>query len=1653
MTGTLNKIDEYGTVTAVATKTETMTADTSGNGEWTMNFDTANKLEYDTKYVVYEEAVSEDNLMDNDGDGVPESKQTVEHKNRNDISQTFLTKKNGGLRTKVSIDGKQGTPGNALVIKTDNIGNITTVTDTINYEGLASGKPYKVKGTINKIDGAAVTEIVAVDDVKVVGGTGSGQWTMEFDVTGKLDYDAKYVVYEEAVSVQNVEDTDGDGNNDAKQTVKHEDPDDVSQTFLIKRKENFVKIIKKDKDSGNAIGGAKFEIYKKGTGGNALGAKVMSETEIPDTGLKVKLSVGEYVAVETAAPTGYIFPSDEADRRSAFTIDDTHTEDAPYQLEVRNTRRPTHTNPNGKLETTVSVDGKTGTSGNALLLEEDDIKEVSTVSDKIKYEGLVGGEKYTVTGTLNKVVGTTVTHVVTKIEDFTAHTSGNGEWTMNFDTANKLEYDTKYVVYEEAVSENNLMDNDGNGIPESKQRVEHKKPDAVTQTILTKKASGFVRIIKKDRVTGANIGGAVFEIYEKGAGNTLGTKVREITIPEAGLDLELHSGDYIAVEKTAPAGYILPKNEADRRKAFTVKKVNTNSAPIELTVHNTKRHINPNGKIGTTVRTGTDSATGTTALTIKTDRIEDVAVISDKIKYEGLAGGEQYSVKGTLNKVVGSTITPIVEKTETFTASPSGAGEWTMDFNTANKLEYDTKYVVYEEAVSINDLVDTNDDGSPDSKHKVEHKKPNAVSQTVLTRKKEKITTTVSVSGRKGTSGNALMIRTDNIAAISTVSDTIKYEGLIPNKEYDVKGVLNKVVGSTVTPVVTKTERFIANASGNGEWVMNFNTANKLEYDTKYVVYEEAVSVENVIDTNGDGTPDIKQRAEHKDPDAVTQTIVTKKKEKITTTVSVDGNEGTSGNALVLRADDITAVTTVKDTIKYEGLAGGQEYDVTGTLNRIVNGLVAGTVDTKTQRFTASASGSGEWIMNFTVTGMLVYDAKYVVYEEAVSVLNLVDTDNDGAPDAKHRAEHKDPNAVSQTVLTKRHEGVVKIIKKDRDTNANIGGAVFDIHKKGTGTNPLGDLVRTITVPAEGIKITLDVGDYVAVEKSAPAGYQLPENETDRRSEFTVIKTHTETTPYELVVSNVRKPNTPPPVTPPGPETPKGKIGTTVSADGNQAASDKALIIKTDKIGEVNTVKDIIKYEGLAGGKEYIVTGRLNKIVGGAVTEVIVTKTETFTASASGDGEWTMEFDVTGKLVYDAKYVVYEEAVSVENVVDTDKNGTPDAKQKVEHKDPNALSQTVLTRRKDNLETTVSVGGNTGTPGTALTIKPDKIEEVTTVKDTIKYEGLFAGKNYTVTGSLNRIVNGSVAEVVITKTETFTASASGDGEWTMEFDVTGKLVYDAKYVVYEEAVSTDDLIDTDKNGIPDAKHKVEHKDPYAVSQTVLTKKQEGFVKIIKKDGATNENIGGAVFNIYKKGTGANKLGEFVKEITVPKDGAKVDFPVGEYVAVEKTAPAGYKLSSKESERQSEFKVEKDNTKDAPYELVVFNVKIPNTPPPIIPQDPETPPPTPPNPPTTPELPPNIPSFPPNITPNPNEPGSPDEFVRVDEDGTPQGRYKKKKKGNRYEYVITEDGTPKGGNNLPRTGSESTVVYYTGGAALIILAAVLLAKKKEREIED
>lgn len=195
---------------------------------------------------------------------------------------------------------------------------------------------------------------------------------------------------------------------------------------------------------------------------------------------------------------------------------------------------------------------------------------------------------------------------------------------------------------------------------------------------------------------------------------------------------------------------------------------------------------------------------------------------------------------------------------------------------------------------------------------------------------------------------------------------------------------------------------------------------------------------------------------------------------------------------------------------------------------------------------------------------------------------------------------------------------------------------------------------------------------------------------------------------------------------------------------------------------------------------------------------------------------------------------------------------------------------------------------------------------------------------------------------------------------------------------------------------------------------------------------------------------------------------------GTYVLTEEAAPTGYNpvttgyaIVVTASAVTSEFEIKNPQAgeiRELEGNVVVFNKKIPDQPsggggnpgPGPSPNPNPSPNPSPnPNPPTpTTEL----PRYPENDFPDPNDPYSPDEFVAVDEDGTPQGKYvKSKKPDGTEEYIpVDEDETPLGVNKakkkLPKTGGSDTTVYYVGGAILLILAAgvVVFRRKKHNE---
>ena len=148
------------------------------------------------------------------------------------------------------------------------------------------------------------------------------------------------------------------------------------------------------------------------------------------------------------------------------------------------------------------------------------------------------------------------------------------------------------------------------------------------------------------------------------------------------------------------------------------------------------------------------------------------------------------------------------------------------------------------------------------------------------------IKTTVTAGGKTSTENEVATLKAKDIEGGVEVSDKVTYKGLYPNVEYDVEGKIYEVKdGKLVNPdnpvsEVNGSTNLKPDASGKGEWTLNFGKLN-LEAGKSYVVFEKVVSLENVIDTDGDGKPDKKQELTHEDPKDKSQTFTVLPKEEV----------------------------------------------------------------------------------------------------------------------------------------------------------------------------------------------------------------------------------------------------------------------------------------------------------------------------------------------------------------------------------------------------------------------------------------------------------------------------------------------------------------------------------------------------------------------------------------------------------------------------------------------------------------------------------------------------------------------------------------------------------------------------------------------------
>ncbi|MGM8288827.1 VaFE repeat-containing surface-anchored protein, partial [Clostridium perfringens] len=786
----------------------------------------------------------------------------------------------------------------------------------------------------------------------------------------------------------------------------------------------------------------------------------------------------------------------------------------------------------------------------------------------------------------------------------------------------------------------------------------------------------------------------------------------------------------------------------------------------------------------------------------------------------------------------------------------------------------------FENAESVENLIDTDKDYNLDTKQVVKHEDKNDKAQTLVIEKPTlpevkdgTLRTTVIADGVNGSSEKEALVNFEDSKDGVDVKDTINYEGLVANQDYTLTGTLMHVkTDGSLEEIATKTAKVTAGENGSGQWELDFGN-QKLLVGEKYVVFENAESVENLIDTDKDYNLDTKQVVKHEDKNDKAQTLVIEKPTlpevkdgTLRTTVIADGVNGSSEKEALVSFEDSKDGVDVKDTINYDGLVANEKYNLTGKLMHVKADGSLEEIATKTTEVAAGENGTGTWELDFGNQKLQVGE-KYVVFENAESVENLIDTDKDYNLDTKQVVKHEDKNDKAQTLIVEKPalpevkdgtlrttviaDGVNGSSEKEalvsfedskdgvdvKDT-INYEGLVANekynltgklMHVKDDGSlEEVATKTAKVTAGENGSgQWELDfgnqkllVGEKYVVFENAESVENLIDTDKDYNLDTKQVVKHEDKNDKAQTLV-IEKPTLP--------EVKDGTLRTTVIADGVNGSSEKEALVSFEDSKDGVDVKDTINYDGLVANEKYNLTGKLMHVKDDGSLEEVATKTAKVTAGENGSGTWELNFG-NQKLQVGEKYVVFENAESVENLIDTDNNYELDAKQIVKHEDKNDKAQTLVVEKptlpevKDGtLRTTVIADGVNGSSEKEALVSFEDSKDGVDVKDTINYEGLVANEKYNLTGKLMHVKADGSLEEIATKTTEVAAGENGTGTWELDFG-NQKLQVGEKYVVFENAESVENLIDTDNNYELDAKQIVKHEDKNDKSQTLVVEK-------------------------------------------------------------------------------------------------------------------------------------------------------------------------------------------------------------------------------------
>lgn len=324
---------------------------------------------------------------------------------------------------------------------------------------------------------------------------------------------------------------------------------------------------------------------------------------------------------------------------------------------------------------------------------------------------------------------------------------------------------------------------------------------------------------------------------------------------------------------------------------------------------------------------------------------DDEATVIDTVAYKNLVPGKQYLVLGQLfekktgedGETTGEPLEvdgkPVIGYAIFTPESANGTVDVTFTFDSL-ALKDDTQLVVYEalfgydkpmSADAISKMVPFDEDGTskivaePEYPFLAAHADIEDKSQTVTA--KHPFITTSALDGHDSDKN----VVTD---AETTVIDTVKYSGLIPGKEYTMKGSMQvkktdkdgKVTAEPLDvdgkPVTAETTFTPDTADGKVDVTFTFDSS-AVEDKTDLVVFES-------LERGGVSI------AEHKDIEDEKQTTTTR-----VTGISTTATDELDGDKTVI-AD---AETTITDDVAYENALTGVDYTMAGILMDADTGL------------------------------------------------------------------------------------------------------------------------------------------------------------------------------------------------------------------------------------------------------------------------------------------------------------------------------------------------------------------------------------------------------------------------------------------------------------------------------------------------------------------------------------------------------------------------------------------------------------------------------------------------------------------------------------------------------------------------------------------